>query len=47
MVVILVAKSCLTLWDFMDYSLPGSSVHGVSQARLLKWLAIFSSRGLS
>ena len=29
----LVAKSCPTLWDPMDYSLPGSSVHGIFQAR--------------
>ena len=46
-VVTLVAKSCLTLCDLMDYSLPGSSVHGVSQAIILKRLAIFSSRGSS
>ena len=31
----LVAKLCLTLWDPMDCSLPGSSVHGISQARIL------------
>ena len=31
-----VAKSCLTLWDPMDYSPPGSSVHGISQARILR-----------
>ena len=35
-----VAQSCLTLRDPMDYSLPGSSVHGVSQARVLEWGAI-------
>ena len=29
----------------MDYSLPGSSVHGVSQARILEWVVISSSRG--
>ena len=28
----------------MDYSPPGSSVHGISQSRILKWVAIFSSR---
>ena len=33
-----VAQSCLTL-DPMDCSLPGSSVHGVFQARVLEWLA--------
>ena len=30
-------QSCLTLHDPMDYSLPGSSVHGISQARVLEW----------
>ena len=34
-----VAQSCLTLCDLMDYSLPGSSVHGVFQARILEWLS--------
>ena len=32
-----VAQSCLTLSDPMDFSLPGSSVHGIFQARVLKW----------
>ena len=32
-----VAQSCLTLSDPMDCSLPGSSVHGVFQARVLEW----------
>ena len=32
-----VAQSCLTLSDPMDRSLPGSSVHGISQARVLEW----------
>ena len=40
------AKSCLTLWNFMDYSLPVSSVHGISQARILEWVAISCSRDL-
>ena len=40
-----VAQSCLTLCDSMDYSLPGSSVHGIFQARILEWVAISSSRG--
>ena len=31
----------------MDYSLPGSSVHGILQARVLEWVAISSSRGSS
>ena len=36
-----------TLWDPMDSCPPGSSVHGISQARILKWIAISSSRGSS
>ena len=40
------AQSCLTL-DSMDCSPPGSSVHGISQARILEWVAITSSRGSS
>ena len=35
-----VAQSCLTLSDPMDCSLPGSSVHGIFQARVLEWSAI-------
>ena len=31
----------------MDYSLPGSSVHGILQARILEWVAISFSRGSS
>jgi len=34
-----VAQSCPTLRDPMDYSLPGSSVHGIFQARVLEWVA--------
>ena len=41
------AQSCLTLWDSMDCSLPGLSVHGISQARILEWVATSSSRGSS
>ena len=37
---LLVAQSCLTLWDPMDFSLPGSSVHGIFQARTLQGIAI-------
>ena len=33
-------QSCLTLSDPMDYSLPGSSAHGIFQARVLEWGAI-------
>ena len=32
---------CLTLCDPMDYSLPGSSVHGIFPARILEWVAFF------
>ena len=35
-----VAQSCLTLCDPMDCSLPGSSIHGIFQARILEWVAI-------
>ena len=35
-----VAQLCLTLSDPMDCSLPGSSVHGIFQARVLEWVAI-------
>ena len=35
-----VSQSCSTLRDPMDYSLPGSSVHGIFQARVLEWGAI-------
>ena len=39
-----VAQSCPTLCDPMDYSLPGSSVHGILQARTLEWFAMPFSR---
>ena len=42
-----VARSCLTLCDPMDCSLPGSSVHGNLQARILEWVVVPSSRGSS
>ena len=42
-----VAQSCPTLCDPMDCSPPGSSVHGVFQARILEWVAISFSRGSS
>ena len=41
-----VAQSCPTLSDPMDCSLPGSSVHGIFQARVLEWGAIASSNHL-
>ena len=37
-----VAQSCPTLCDPMDCSLPGSSVHGILQARILDWVAILN-----
>ena len=42
-----VAQSCPTLWDPMDCSPPGSSVHGISQARVLEWVAMPCSKGSS
>ena len=42
-----VAQSCPTLCDPVDCSPPGSSVHGISQARILGWIALSSSRGSS
>ena len=35
-----VTQSCLTLSDPVDCSLPGSSVHGIFQARVMEWVAI-------
>ena len=43
----LITKSYLTLCDTMDCSSPGSSVHGIFQARILEWVAISFSRGSS
>ena len=43
----LVAQSCLILCDPTDCSPPGSSVHGISQARILEWVAISFPRGSS
>ena len=37
-------QACLTLCYLIDYSLPGSSVHGILQARILEWVSIPSSR---
>ena len=42
-----VAQSCPTLCDPVGCSLPGSSVHGIPQARILEWVAISFSRGSS
>ena len=43
----LVAQSCPTLCDPMDCIPPGSSVHGISQVRILEWVATSFSRGSS
>ena len=40
----LVTQSCLTLCNPTDCSLPGSSVHGVLQARILEWVAMPCSK---
>ena len=40
---VLVTQSCPALCDSMDDSPPGSSVHGIIQARILEWVAILSS----
>ena len=42
-----VAQLCPTVCDPTDCSLPGSSVHGIFQARVLEWIAISFSRGSS
>ena len=42
-----VAQSCPTLYEPMDCSLPGTSIHGIFQARVLEWVAISFSRGSS
>ena len=43
-VCVLVAQSCPALCDPTDYRLPGFSVHGILQARILQWIAIPFSR---
>ena len=43
----LITKSCPTLCDHLICSPPGFSVHGISQARILEWVVISSSRGSS
>ena len=44
---VLVTQSCLTLYDLMDCSPPGSSVHGILQAKILEWVAMSSSKASS
>ena len=41
-----VTQLCLTLFDPMDYSLPGSSIRGIFQAKIQEWVAISFSRDL-
>ena len=43
---VLVAQLCLTLCESVDFSLPGSSSHGVLHARILEWVVISFSRGI-
>ena len=43
----IIAQSCLTLCNPMDCSLTSSSVHGIFQARILEWVAIYFSKGSS
>ena len=46
--VVVKSLSCIQIFrDLMDCSLPGSSVHGISQERVLEWVAISFSRGSS
>ena len=46
-VCVLVAQSCLTVCNAMDYSPTSSSVHGILQSRILEWVAVPFSRGSS
>ena len=46
-IVVVVTVSCLTLCNPMDCGPPGSSAHGILQARILEWVAMPSSRGSS
>ena len=46
-VKVLVTQTCPALCDLMDCNPPGSSVHGILQARILDWVAIPFSRGSS
>ena len=42
---VILLQACLTLCNTMDCSLPGSSVHGILQARILEWVTTTSTRG--
>ena len=46
-IIVLVTQSCPVLCNPLDYSLPGSSTHGMLQARILEWVAVSFSRGSS
>ena len=46
-VVCVCAQSCPTPCDYLDHSPPGSSVHGILQARVLEWVSIAFSKGSS
>ena len=43
----MLSREVVSDWDSVDYSMPGSSVHGIFQARILEWVAISFSRGSS
>ena len=43
---VLVPQSCLTLFNSMDWSPPGSSVRGILQARILEWVCHFLLQGI-
>ena len=44
--IVVESLGCVRLFcDLMEYSLPGSSVHGISQAIILEWVVISFSRG--
>ena len=46
-VLVLISQLCPAICDPMDCSLPGSSIHGILQARILEWIVISFSRGSS
>ena len=46
-IIMLMLSLCPALYDSIDCSLPGSSVYGILQARILEWVVISSSRGTS
>ena len=47
LLILCILMSCSTLYESMDHSPSGSSVHGIIQARILEWVAISFSRGYS